>query len=376
LIIAKLVSGGYPGIFDCTVGVVFLGTPHRGTKAFLPQSALLAAIAQQSDLGRGIEPRVLDELRSHDGTILDVAGDFAMMCKEGMGGSGIQVTCFFEQRNSNLGKIVGRGDIQQFVVDEKSASIDTYPSYGLPLDHFKLNKFSSPTDGNYKDICGELVRFYHMARGQKARRRASMSSLRPPRQTKGARGKDAASDAESDEDESRRVALEELKREEAEKEQVVRDSLVAEGLEHEKTEAARAKAEAERRYLERLKLNMTKYGIEDPDAILEAYPLPDDKDLKPQEILDKDRWFKNRIKVALQKMGVNETGIVDEIINDTGETMTIDGVTTTVTRMAAKWVSQKTLRKYNVPFVVDPVSTIRRRTRKAGQSRQQKKKKD
>lgn len=37
-------------IFHSVAGVVFLGTPNRGTAAFGPQSALFAAIAVQSDL--------------------------------------------------------------------------------------------------------------------------------------------------------------------------------------------------------------------------------------------------------------------------------------------------------------------------------------
>jgi hypothetical protein len=100
----------YPGIFKSTVGVIFLGTPHRGTNAFTPQSQLLAAIAAQSDLQHRIEPQVLDDLQSENGTILDVSGDFALVC--GDHHRKILITCFFEQRVSNIGKIVGRNDIQ------------------------------------------------------------------------------------------------------------------------------------------------------------------------------------------------------------------------------------------------------------------------
>lgn len=46
--------------------------------------------------------------------------------------------------------------MQEFVVDEKSACIDGYPSYGLSVDHFRLNKFASPNDAHFKAIAGEL----------------------------------------------------------------------------------------------------------------------------------------------------------------------------------------------------------------------------
>lgn len=85
-----------------------MGTPHRGTEAFLPQNSLLAAIASQSDLQKAIEPGVLNAMISDRGALLDVSDDFVKLC----GGTGLLVTCFFEQRESSLGKVIGRNDIQ------------------------------------------------------------------------------------------------------------------------------------------------------------------------------------------------------------------------------------------------------------------------
>jgi hypothetical protein len=100
---------------------------------------------------------------------------------------------------------------------------------------------------------------------------------------------------------------------------------------------------------------MRKYGVQGIDEIVNSDPLPNDKDLSPQEIREKDRWYKNRVKAALVKYGL-PGGQIDEILNDTGDTMLIDGVQTTYTRMARKWLSVKTLERYNVPFVIDKVS--------------------
>ena len=108
LIIAKLLEVTFPGILTSSVGVIFLGTPHRGSKSFLPQSALLASIAAQSDLHGRIEPEVLSAMRSDSGASLDVAEDFADLCRD----LKLQITCFFEERKSNLGKAIGRIDIQ------------------------------------------------------------------------------------------------------------------------------------------------------------------------------------------------------------------------------------------------------------------------
>ena len=53
--------------------------------------------------------------------------------------------------------------VQEFVVDEVSATLGSYPSYGLPLDHYSLNKFASPEDGNFKTVQTEIAVLYNRA---------------------------------------------------------------------------------------------------------------------------------------------------------------------------------------------------------------------
>ena len=74
---------------------------------FLPQSDLLAAIASQSDLKMEMEPGVLDAMKSDGGALLNVSEDFVRLCR----GTELQITCFFEQKTSSLGRIIGRNDI-------------------------------------------------------------------------------------------------------------------------------------------------------------------------------------------------------------------------------------------------------------------------
>lgn len=42
-------------------------------------------------------------------------------------------------------------------MDATSGSIDGFPSYGLGLDHFSLNKFSGPNDAYYKSVSEEIL---------------------------------------------------------------------------------------------------------------------------------------------------------------------------------------------------------------------------
>ena len=53
---------------------------------------------------------------------------------------------------------------QEFVVDEISGCLEGHPKLGLPLDHFRLNKFSNPEDGKFKFVRDEVRRMVTEAR--------------------------------------------------------------------------------------------------------------------------------------------------------------------------------------------------------------------
>src|ERR1700727_1962149 len=46
--------------------------------------------------------------------------------------------------------------VQEFVVKRASATLGSYPSEGLPLDHYSLNKFASPHDGNFEAVLAKI----------------------------------------------------------------------------------------------------------------------------------------------------------------------------------------------------------------------------
>lgn len=168
-----------------------------------------------------------------------------------------------------------------------------------------------------------------------------------------------------EEEDFRKIAIQELNQEEADKlaaakeeefEKRYRERLAAELKEKEK-KGAQAEAEAEQRYKDRLVANMKRYNVQDPEQIINRNPLPSSSDLKPQEIKDKMRWYRNRVKAGLKELNVPE-GEIDEILNDTGDTMVIDKARTTYTKMARKWISLKTLNRYNIPYIIDKVCSL------------------
>lgn len=105
--LARMFGNKYPGIFDSTVGVVFLGTPHHGSGSFTRDSALLRHIAASSDMLKQLDTSILETMTSAYGDLLDVADDFINFCQEG----GPAIACFYEQRSSKIGKIIGNDEL-------------------------------------------------------------------------------------------------------------------------------------------------------------------------------------------------------------------------------------------------------------------------
>jgi hypothetical protein len=68
---------------------------------------------------------------------------------------------------------------QDFIVDEDSANLDGCESYGQPLDHYELNKFSDPKDGNWRKLSGVIADLCISARQGTKAHEDSRSNLEP-----------------------------------------------------------------------------------------------------------------------------------------------------------------------------------------------------
>ncbi|KAI4273225.1 MAG: hypothetical protein LQ337_004785 [Flavoplaca oasis] len=82
----------------------------------------------------------------------------------------IPLFCFFEQHKSDIAKVVKfKGakmlmpTLKNAVVDESSGCLDGHPKLGLASEHFRLNKFSTAQDSNYRLVCEEIVRMVEAA---------------------------------------------------------------------------------------------------------------------------------------------------------------------------------------------------------------------
>ncbi|GKT50172.1 vegetative incompatibility protein HET-E-1 [Colletotrichum spaethianum] len=143
-------------IVTWTAGVIFLGSPLRGSK-FQPVSQALTLLLQPA----GSHDGIVRELAPNDAALRDKLHEFCRMTNT----HSLPVSCFFEMYEADYGKRVLRGVIKGMVVDEISACIDGANRIALQADHFMMNKFSNPHDRSFERVSQELRR---MCKGAQA----------------------------------------------------------------------------------------------------------------------------------------------------------------------------------------------------------------
>ncbi|KAL9134421.1 MAG: hypothetical protein Q9175_004391 [Cornicularia normoerica] len=141
LVTANSHDGSYQYLALSTVGVVFLGTPHRGTQA-AKWGQIVAESAKA--LGIGSENSVLKDLRENSENSRDLLYEFTLWTNR----ASLALICFFEQHRTDYGSRFSL-TWKELVVDETSACIDGYRKVPLPADHLKINKYSGPDDPSY-----------------------------------------------------------------------------------------------------------------------------------------------------------------------------------------------------------------------------------
>ncbi|KAK4074614.1 hypothetical protein Purlil1_12943 [Purpureocillium lilacinum] len=137
-----------------TAGVIFLGTPLRGSK-FQSLSQIVAWFLRPA----GSHDGVIRDLGYGDANLMDKLHQFCRMRNS----LTIPTSCFFELCESDYCKRwhIG-GVIKGMVVDESSACLD---SSRIPLyaNHFMMNKYSGPRDRSFQSVSAELRRMCEQA---------------------------------------------------------------------------------------------------------------------------------------------------------------------------------------------------------------------
>ncbi|KAK1688658.1 pfs domain-containing protein, partial [Colletotrichum godetiae] len=138
-------------IVTLTVGVVFLGSPLRGSEF---QS--LAEIVTWFSRFTGSHDGIVRNLAYDDENLMDTLHQFCRMRNT----LSIATSCFFEIYDTDYLKKMLRmgGPGRGRVVDEASACIPGLQRIPLAANHSELNKYSGPDDRSFQSVSAELRR--------------------------------------------------------------------------------------------------------------------------------------------------------------------------------------------------------------------------
>lgn len=134
-------------VFDCVKGIIFMGTPHKGSWmsdwAKIPAGAL--------GLVKSTNKSLLKILETDNQLLESVQVRFLEMIRElRESGRRLEVTCFFEELPLPM---VGK------VVSKESATLEGYNEISIHATHRDMVKFYSVEDSGFKRLLGELVRW-------------------------------------------------------------------------------------------------------------------------------------------------------------------------------------------------------------------------
>ncbi|KAK9429092.1 bulb-type lectin domain-containing protein [Lipomyces doorenjongii] len=134
-------------VFECIKGIIFMGTPHRGS--WMADWAKISSSAL--GLLKSTNTSLLSILQTNNELLQSVQGDFWKMIRgQRENGRRLEVTCFFEQKALS---VVGK------VVSEESATLEGYTAIGIDANHMDMTKFSSAGDPGFICVLAELTRW-------------------------------------------------------------------------------------------------------------------------------------------------------------------------------------------------------------------------
>ncbi|PKS08786.1 hypothetical protein jhhlp_003395 [Lomentospora prolificans] len=135
-------------VFKYTKGVIFMGTPHKGS--WMAKWAMIPATAV--GLMKGTNKSLLEVLETNNQFLESIQVRFLAMIREQReGGRPLEITCFYEELH--LSAVVKQ------VVSKESATFDGYSLISIPANHRDMVRFDSTENIGFKRLLGELTRW-------------------------------------------------------------------------------------------------------------------------------------------------------------------------------------------------------------------------
>ena len=139
-------------LVDCLAGIIFLGTPFRGTNA-QTYAKIVGNLLAHFNRGNSSIYELTEQRNREQRNQLN---DFVPIVNH----QNFPMCCFYEQHKADLTHVIVRWatrTVTQIVVEEESATIDGIRSIPLASDHFNMQRYSGPDDTNYKTVLAELT---------------------------------------------------------------------------------------------------------------------------------------------------------------------------------------------------------------------------
>lgn len=149
---AALYQPDKQGLYKTTHGVIFLGTPHRGS-TWAPWGALMGNIAKLAL--QSPNTALLRALEVDSMALQMIADEFSTMIREA-----IMVYSFCEEK-----PMTGLYGLHDKIVDDFSSIIGDAAEgkEGIAANHPNMCKYQSKDDSGYRKISGEIRRFVNSA---------------------------------------------------------------------------------------------------------------------------------------------------------------------------------------------------------------------
>jgi hypothetical protein len=129
---ASMAHNEYRHILDATIGIVFLGTPFRGSNKLAMTGAQLRVLVAGA-FGAEISTNVMLELDIENGMLQELVEIFARLVSSK--DHHIPVTCFFETRITDISKAIQNLPGWFRSVVKAQTSVIVSPKNGLPLTY-------------------------------------------------------------------------------------------------------------------------------------------------------------------------------------------------------------------------------------------------
>ncbi|TLS25043.1 hypothetical protein PpBr36_07291 [Pyricularia pennisetigena] len=161
LIMAYMELVNYGDILDSTVGIVFMGTPHRGSD-LASWGLVLTSLINTASLGTGLNKELLKTLKANSEMLAGISSQFVHRATP------LKIRTFTEQQVER--------PLTTLVVPESSAIIGLPNEIVLPLNanHRSMCRFASSDSDNYKIVEDTIMEI--LTRRQKAERQTNYSA--------------------------------------------------------------------------------------------------------------------------------------------------------------------------------------------------------